>query len=562
MMESRAGWGRLRQLNINKILALVKAPSTTVEHDGKGAFCIIHTPDRPVYPTPATLVPTDDECMRFLEAFRSPKKFGWDDDDDDDIEEEDPKKVTGANMAEWKPYPPLKDFPRPPQTARTNVIRAEQTKPGRRSIVPCGTGNQQQPHATIADEKSWNDGERRNESMRGNPVGGVATLEDAQTRLRMLASHSHRKAARWSDQSQDSGYEELPWCRGPRDTRPKVTIPTHQPQSPQSTTEPRSRWSLSPHGPREHCSPLAMHCQQDDNIGKNQNLSRGESSENADHIAYSILATSEDEEKIAPSPSCPVLPPLGKPSEQLESTQSPVEAPEQERRRITSGFQDWQTPEQREEFERNIEVYGDWAEYYFQTDNFEDNRHSEKRKKRRSPGEATISDTHTARSLETVWEDMGPDTPDSFGNPNPWFNQGGVVVEGEDSSRRLEGEPRLESGTLPDDFLENEHDFFNGDTTGPSSRTLKQRGARPLEPESGAIQPSAWVAEGGIPRGFYLENDGLDLVRIHQTQNRLQDRWKPPPHVKPRRPDVFYEAAWHAILNKPLPVNPGLGGMI
>ncbi|KAL2760816.1 hypothetical protein ACRALDRAFT_2024718 [Sodiomyces alcalophilus JCM 7366] len=493
MAESRAGWGRLRQLKINKLLSLVKVTPTTVTQDEEGTFRIIHAPDRPDYPAPAAAAPTDEECISFLEAFRSPKTFGRDDGE----KEEDPNEVTGANMAEWRPYPPLKDFPRSPQTARSNVQGAEQTKLAT-TISPVKE-SQQQLHATIPDGKCWADTEQLNESVHDNQAGVVTTLEDAQTRLQMLASH--RRAARWSDQSQDSGYEELPWCRGSHDARPEVTIPTHQPQSSQSTTESRSRWSLSPDGTNEHWSPLAMKCRQagdddDDNNSDPDDLPREEWSEKIDHIAHNILPTTKHE-MAAHSPSAPALPPSYTPWRQPEPTQSLTESVGNERRRITSRFQDWQTPEQREEFERNIEVYGDWAEYYFQTENFEETRHDEKRKQRGSPREATIPDSHTAGSLETVWEDTGPDTPNTL--DSPW---------------------------------------------------------------SVAADPKPWTAERGTRRGCYFGNDGFDVVRVHEEQSRLPSPWKPPPYVRPLRSDVFYDVVRDAILNKPLPVNPGLGEMI
>lgn len=493
MAESMAGWARIRQLNITRLLSLVRVAPSTEKQGDDGVFRITHTPDRPDYPAPAAAAPTDAECIAFLEAFRSPKRYGWGGEEET---EEEPNQVTGANMGEWRPYPPLKDFPRSPQTAGMKGTQAEQTM-----LVTTMEENQQQLHARTHDERCRNvNTEQRDESIREHQVGVVTKFEDAHTRLQMLASH--RRAARWSDQSQDSGYEEVPWCRGSHDAGPKVTIPTHPPQNLQSTTESRSRWSSSTYSQKEHWSPLEMQCQQADENGDGDNnnnddinidnLPEEERPDKGGHIAH-VLPTSEHDNMTPHSSSSPVLAPSDTPRAQQEPTQPLPADPRHEKRRITSRFQDWQTPEQREEFERNVEVYGDWAEYYFQAKNFEDSRQEEKRKQRGSSGDTCLPDSHTARSLETVWEDPR-DAVD-----NPW----------------------------------------------------------PMETET-----KPWAAERGIHRGYYLGNDGLDGVRVHQEKCRPRSGWKPPPRVRPLRSDVYCDVARYAILNKPLPVNPGLGGMI
>lgn len=517
---------RPRLLNLSKLFPISRSqlPSSGVTTP----FRQIHTPDRPGQLTPASEAPSEEECRDFFLAFRSPKKYGFFDDEPTSPESE---RFGGIDKSLWRPWPLAStpssapvveaDLTSPklvttPSTAvsfrsesplleEARIVRSNSTATAR--LVNVDRGHSHKPSISRSPAVEAEEEQPRKNSW-------VTTLQEAQQRSSLLASH--RLAARVSDDMRDSGYKS--W-------RESMQKQVHQRRS-------------AIHGPS---ALVGADNDQDDEENKYEASSPRSASSHRSwesgsrvgsigHIAHILTPIGEDTEHTDPS-SITDYDDDSNRSPGLEVPSNHYVRPES----VCSRFRHWQTPEQRKQFEDDIEIYGDWAEYYFETPTAEPDSSSHYSSSGDEQDERSIrtasSDTQARR--ESVVED-----PDSISPKTVRFEA--------------------------DDYV----DCFNGIVQEQNDRDSLNE---PLS-EDAPVVPSndrepGQQDEGSAhaPRRDLMRPPGLRFR--HETDQealRLQEKVLSTPWVRPtvkkmRRSGAYYEVVGNTIMNRG-PAVPGTFG--
>ncbi|KAH6686306.1 hypothetical protein F5X68DRAFT_15116 [Plectosphaerella plurivora] len=325
---------RLRNLNLTKLFPLVRARSSPAE--GAAPFTPVHAPDRPERLTPASAAPSEQECRDFFMAFRSPKKLGF---LDDENEGED-QRFSGIDMSLWRPWlvsnntttptSPVGDAerearrqPLSPLTALSEspllqeAVAVRQTDSVAARLIDVDNRAKTPPSEVVTEEAP---AQSPVEDYRPRQGSFFTTLQEARTRSSLLASH--RMAARGSIEARDSGYKS--W------------------RGSEQQQKPGDRLSMS----RTSTSS---------GFSRHSNIRPG----GLGHVAH----------QVARRDSAPLPPP----SEPLSVKSSFAGT----RISAVAGSPGGSTPtslqcQYGDANDRGAEsdIYGDWAEYYFESDNF------------------------------------------------------------------------------------------------------------------------------------------------------------------------------------------------
>lgn len=331
-------------------------------------------------------------------AFRSPKKFGFEDDDDN---QGDHRRISGIDMSLWRPWllsdtrSPVEDLDAKrdirrqtmsPMTALSEspllqeamVVRHAESGVARLVNVDAGAKT---PPSEPVPMQQQQPAQTPEESPRPRQNSFFTTLQEARTRSSLLASH--RAAARGSMEARDSGYTS--W-RG-----------SDQKQSAVRDAVPGSELdqlvdnlSLSP---RSSSSGFSRH-----SSVKPGGLGHG-------HVAHQLAHVCES--SIRPQSSEPLSVKSSFAGTRLSAVTS-----RNSDTRLTSTSMQCRCGETASivEEEPDLGLYGDWAEYYFEPDNFECGSGSDSTRTFRRPGQSRTPSPSTIGAQRRASSDISPKT--------------------------------------------------------------------------------------------------------------------------------------------------------
>ncbi|KAG7116117.1 hypothetical protein HYQ45_006208 [Verticillium longisporum] len=348
-------------MNLNRLLL----PSRPAQ--GDAPFRPVHTPDRPEAPTPVTAAPSDEECMRFLEAFRSPKSYGfsWDDDEDEDDE-----------PAAWPLSEPLEA--KEETEGKLSTMDVSIPVIGQASVaVAVAVERSAGPKVVSAVGKPWAEEDRK--ARRAQRAVGITALHEVQTRSKMLASH--RMAARCTWRSSDSGYGA-----------------SRRSDASLVAGREKGQWPSTEDSAEEDSGARAV-------LGDaSRRTTRILSARNANDDG----ATAVDGSRYS-RPGSHVVHELKPPDTLKRAIRGGLLG-----KRPVSKFQNWPIMEKRwTAAGRGVDLYADWAEHYFETDNFEgpSSERTSLGATVETTGDETDEKMETVEKRETIWEDFVPESP-------------------------------------------------------------------------------------------------------------------------------------------------------
>ncbi|KAF6819707.1 hypothetical protein CSOJ01_01114 [Colletotrichum sojae] len=420
----------LRSLKIKSLIPSPKSPKspkspgssslprsprrrTPPEYDD-GSFQIIHTPDRPERPISRTAIPNDEQCMKFLMSLQK--------------QEESKRGVIKTGLTIW-PYPDEEiEDRRCLRSVRVESVHLEEARLARTNssgparVVEVGRSSTKStttarrssylPSPTVSDfddTDELDDVEEKVDTTVGiAPLSPPPTLSRSQSRLSQYLRTPRAQTSRWSDDSEslfssrdnDSPCPQRETMRssaevssptmvdddsaGPS-TPPHLTPVKDRPATP--FTDPRLRSVSDPTTPPptdhivHHISPESLPRNYSWRSSKETVLNTGAP---VSRFHSWLPEPRAKEEQARPEPeSKPEVAQLPTPPPQARSTP--------------------QLPE--------IEIYGDWADYYFEDGNFwdecsDDNEEEEEEGVGNEESEQTLlEDAGNEESEQTLLED-------------------------------------------------------------------------------------------------------------------------------------------------------------
>ncbi|KAJ0355517.1 hypothetical protein COL154_000257 [Colletotrichum chrysophilum] len=367
----------LKNLKIKSFMQSPKSPKSPKSPDSstsprsprrqdsmdESSFQIIHTPDRPERPVSRTAIPNDEQCMQFLMSLQR--------------QEEHKRGGVKHGLKMW-PYPDEVEETRRLRSVRVESVHLEEARLARTNssgpakVVEVGRSSTKSTTATRRSghlpSPSVSDGEEADVheveadedvepepkmTVRMVPLSPPPTLSRSQSRLGLYTPRA--QTSRWSDDSESlfSSRDVDSPCpaRGTFRSSAEVSSPTMVDDDSAGPSSPSSPPLLTPVKDRP-ATPFT-----DPRL---RSVSDPTTPPPSDHIAHQMSPESLPRKYSWRSSKETILN-TGAPVSRFQSW-LPEPRPKSSMREVESAQE--QKPE--------IEIYGDWADYYFEDGNFWD----------------------------------------------------------------------------------------------------------------------------------------------------------------------------------------------
>ncbi|KAK2775606.1 aspartate aminotransferase [Colletotrichum kahawae] len=339
----------LKNLKIKSFMQSPKSPKSRRQDSmDESSFQISHTPDRPERPVSRTAIPNDEQCMQFLMSLQR--------------QEEHKRGGVKHGLKMW-PYPDEVEESRRLRSVRVESVHLEEARLARTNssgpakVVEVGRSSTK---STTATRRSGHEVEEDEDvepepkmTVRVVPLSPPPTLSRSQSRLGQYTPRA--QTSRWSDDSESlfSSRDVDSPCpaRATFRSSAEVSSPTMVDDDSAGPSSPSSPPLLTPVKDRP-ATPFT-----DPRL---RSVSDPTTPPPSDHIVHQMSPESLPRKYSWRSSKETILN-TGAPVSRFQSW-LPEPRPKSSMREVESAQE--QKPE--------IEIYGDWADYYFEDGNFWD----------------------------------------------------------------------------------------------------------------------------------------------------------------------------------------------